>query len=448
MLIRRVIVSALVLLSVMTAVGCAAILEGEERTESLHISKPYVTPPEEQIEVSSYEELMSEILSLIANYDSSGKMLASNYNGDIEEDVNRACEEALGDNLIAAYAVAEIKGETTRIVSLYEINISISYKRTRLQMDSIVNVSTLRYMEPELLRIMSDYREEAVFLTSLSITEEDITGVIKEIYYQNPRSIVSLPITAVETFSVGGEDRIFELTLEYISSANIVTKQGETLSEYIRRNAQVVYGETDAEILLSLVNNLVASTSFDEGKAQTISVHGAPNIAATAYGALVESNAVGEGFAMAFKALCDELRFDCRVVLGNYNGMVHAWNIVSLLGDNYHIDVAMCAVNGINTAFLKTDADFIESYTWDFENTRRCNGILTYEDIVGPENPEEDPDGENGEDSEDPDGESTENGEPGELGGENDPSGTGTTDAIQNETEEPSAGSDGESSEP
>ena len=69
--------------------------------------------------------------------------------------------------------------------------------------------------------------------------------------------------------------------------------------------------------------------------------------------------------------------------------MIHAWNIVSLQGDYYHVDVAMGDVNGIETAFLKTDEDFMERYTWDMDNTVKCNGPLTYEDIVPPEEPEE-----------------------------------------------------------
>jgi hypothetical protein len=103
---------------------------------------------------------------------------------------------------------------------------------------------------------------------------------------------------------------------------------------------------------------------------------------------------------MAFKALCDELRFDCRIVLGLRDGMVHAWNIVALYGEYYHIDLAMSGVHGIEISFLRTDADFLEmGYEWDMEGTVRCEGTLTYEDIR-PEEPEEYDEGqENGEDA-------------------------------------------------
>jgi len=185
-------------------------------------------------------------------------------------------------------------------------------------------------------------------------------------------------------------DRIYEIKFSYVESPSILQVYRDNLALYVRQNAERAFGETDAEILLSIVENLMASTEFDEGTARTISIHGAQNFAATASGALVRGLAVGEGFAMAFKALCDELRFDCRVVLGYIDDRVHAWNIVSLDGDYYHIDVAMCVVNGLETAFLKSDADFEELYEWDRENTVKCEGELTLEDIIGMEVPDDD----------------------------------------------------------
>jgi len=347
-------------------------------------------PPDEQIEVSNYEELISAILDLISEHESSGQLIINNYDGEnVQTDVARARREIMFDHPVGAYAVAEITGVVTRIVSYFEVDIGIEYKRTRQQIDSIVNVSTLRYLRTELLSVMSDYRDEVVFRTTLQITEEDIVGFVEETYYQNPRRIVILPVTVVETFPLRGEDRIFELHLGYADRASILRKNGENLALYVRRNALLAVGDNDAEILLSLVENLVAASLYDAGAARAISVHGAQNWTVTAHGALANGRAVGEGFAMAFKALCDELGFECHVVLGYLNGMIHAWNIVSLNEEYYHIDVAMCDLNGIETAFLKTDLDFIGRYTWDMESTERCNGTLTYEDIVGPEDPED-----------------------------------------------------------
>ena len=387
--------------------GCAALLEGDTLSYSPHVSAPKDDSPEELIEVSNYEELVVEMLEIIMQHADLGKMHSNSYDGDIDADIRRARDEIIHNHPVGAYAVAEITGQTQRYVSYLDIEISFDYKRTKMQVDSIVNVSTLRYLRTELLGAMSDYRDDMVFRTSLDISETDIAALIREEYYQNPRSIVMLPITAVEIFPESGEDRIFELSFSYLDRANIMQRYGTSLSVHVRRNTLAAIGETDAEILLSLLNNLVSFVSYDDGAAQAIGEYGAQNLTATAYGALVNGNAVGEGFAMAYKALCDELGFDCRVVLGYHNGIVHAWNIVSLYGDYYHIDVSMCAVDGVETAFLRSDASMMGQYSWNTGNTVRCEGSLTYREVLGIDDEDEDADDMEGDSEENP-------GQPGE----------------------------------
>lgn len=382
-----------VVVTLLALSGCAAILEIDKLLESPHPGQLKERPPAEEIEVSGFDELVAEILGFVMRHESSGRIYAYSYDGDIAADVKRACREIMNDYPVVAYAVSDITGNTTRIVSYYEIDIVIEYQRTKQQVDSIVNVSTTRFLGTELLNVISDYNDEAVIRTALSITEQDVIDLVRETYYQNPRRIVMMPVTAVETYPPGGDDRIFELRFGYIEQAAILRHHGVNLALYVRSNAELAVGENDAEILLSLAENLIAACTYDSGAARAISVHGAQNFAATAYGALVGGSAVGEGFAMAFKALCDELGFDCVVVLGQLDGMIHAWNIVSLNGDHYHIDVAMCALNGIETAFLKNDAAFVDIYSW--ETDIRCKGAMTYEDIVGPpevtdDNPDDD----------------------------------------------------------
>ena len=392
----------LILVLVTTVCGCAAILEGERSSETLHSAVPYVRPPGVTIEVSDYEGLREAILDLIMEREDSGEILINSYDdGDVSEDLDRACFEIMTQHPVGAYAVADITGTVSRIMSHYEVGVSIEYERTKQQIDAVkdVNVSTERYLRTELLSVMSQYLDEAVFRTTMNITAGDIVRIVKEIYYQNPRMIFMLPVTAVEIFPPNGEDRILQLRFRYIdTSQGILNSYGDMLASSVRLNAYTAGGENDAEILISLAENLIAACVYDEGIARTISKHGMQNFAATAYGALVNGSAVGEGFAMAYKALCDDLGFECRVLLGYYKGMVHAWNVVSLYGYYYHIDVAMCAANGIETAFLKTDTDFSQHYLWDMANTVRCNGPMTYEDFVEIEIPEDGDTGEAGED--------------------------------------------------
>ena len=63
----------------------------------------------------------------------------------------------------------------------------------------------------------------------------------------------------------------------------------------------------------------------------------------TAKGALVNKVAVCQGYALAFKALCDEAGIQCEMVYGTGNSggqsISHAWNVVCVDGQWYQIDV-------------------------------------------------------------------------------------------------------------
>ncbi|MBQ9438321.1 MAG: hypothetical protein IJU50_08305, partial [Lachnospiraceae bacterium] len=58
----------------------------------------------------------------------------------------------------------------------------------------------------------------------------------------------------------------------------------------------------------------------------------------TAYGALVRHQAVCDGYALSFQRFMDALGIPCYVATGIRNNEAHAWNLVQLNGQWYHLD--------------------------------------------------------------------------------------------------------------
>ncbi len=62
-----------------------------------------------------------------------------------------------------------------------------------------------------------------------------------------------------------------------------------------------------------------------------------PSVSHTAYGVLVEKTGVCDGYALAYSCILEELGVPVSMVVSN--SMKHAWNLVSIGGSWYHVDV-------------------------------------------------------------------------------------------------------------
>jgi hypothetical protein len=101
-------------------------------------------------------------------------------------------------------------------------------------------------------------------------------------------------------------------------------------------------------------------------------------------GGLLKRKTVCEGFAKTFKLLCDGANIKCIVVSGTATpegkaSENHAWNIVKLGGDCYHIDVTWdsCAfkkTDMLSHAHLNlTDNDIAQDHEWKINLLPQCS---------------------------------------------------------------------------
>lgn len=110
-------------------------------------------------------------------------------------------------------------------------------------------------------------------------------------------------------------------------------------------------------------------------------------------GALVDGSAVCEGYAMAFKLLCDAVEIPCIVVSGTAtdhdgSGGPHAWNIVRRNKKNYHVDVTWD--RGVNSAlgvplyFNLPDEYISKDHTWQKNKWPSCTDFSEADQLAFP----------------------------------------------------------------
>ena len=129
---------------------------------------------------------------------------------------------------------------------------------------------------------------------------------------------------------------------------------------------------------LALHDCLASNISYDDS--------GVNNTSGSVVGALVMKRAVCEGYAKAFKMLCDQNGLPSIVVTGTAKAHdkpyeeLHAWNIVRLNKECYHVDVTWDSTIRTGTErrddyFNLTDNDIGKNHIWDRTLLPACTSL-------------------------------------------------------------------------
>ncbi len=170
---------------------------------------------------------------------------------------------------------------------------------------------------------------------------QNITEIVSEVLNDHPEIFYVSPIIQGIRSILGSY-----LALNYIYSEEEIIRNRRLLEEetkrIIRENINEHQSDYDKVRVLhdylkcNLEYDYIAASSSEIQKLEILEAH---NIV----GALLKKKCVCDGFAKAFKFLCDKIDLECWVVVGTGNSSVesgpHAWNIVRINGYYHHVDV-------------------------------------------------------------------------------------------------------------
>lgn len=353
--------------------GCSLVLERDFSSEI-----PHVTADNEDdggsgvLELTSYEELKDALQLYIQDRTSMQTVRLTDYSGDVERDVQHVVRDVMATPL-GAFAVTNIAYQSSRILSYYEIRFDISYRRTAQEIENIEQIDDADELGRFLRGKLAQFSTGIIFqLSDYSEQRYDLEKIFMNAYYSDPKLAYGFRSLETNLYPESGSARIVEFTVSYAQqpvtlSAKSATATDEAqiiLDSYIGSNLTV-------NRLKYFYDTLCSSVDFDAETAQALqdSEKALPKTDPfTVYGAIIKKKAVGEGFALAFKQLCDMSDIDCVVVSGKLNGAPHMWNMVINRGEWSHIDCSVdIASGGVPSYehFGRTDEEMGEHYTWD-----------------------------------------------------------------------------------
>lgn len=149
-------------------------------------------------------------------------------------------------------------------------------------------------------------------------------------------------------------------------------KRDEIVAETINESM------TDYEKVKAIHDYIINNTYYDmdlfeNGKVEEESY--------TAYGTLVLGVSVCEGYAKAMKYILDEVGIETLVIIGDSKNQKHAWNLVKLDGEYYHIDATWddpITNNGLDVLqynyFNLSDQMISKTHTWEKSDYPQATG--------------------------------------------------------------------------
>jgi len=229
------------------------------------------------------------------------------------------------------------------------------------------------------------------YLSNLKLDIKNYSGSyrndFKEIYN---RALASAEdFTGVKHFSSGLKYSIsgteMTLTFSYNYSKSEFDKKLDKVKAALNKARYIVASRISAKMTefekeLTLHDYIVNNTRYDYENYLKGTL---PADSFEEYGCLVLGVAVCEGYAQAMKLLCDLAGIECIIVTG-YSDITgsrieHAWNIVKIEGDYYHVDVTNddpVSVDGTDILshayFNLTDNEMKAGFEWDTAKYPAC----------------------------------------------------------------------------
>lgn len=338
--------------------GCG-LLEREYTQVTEHMAQTADLEDATALRAESYADLVSSAQYFVTLGAARGTVRIYQFDGDIEQATHDACAALLQNDPVGAYALRDVTCSYTRIVSYYECVFHYQYRRSLDEIAAIRTVSSRTGFRRQVGDALRGFSTHLTLKTSGGYeSEELVRRIFWEVYYDTPEAAMTSPEVTVRLYPDHGSARVVELILDWKEEREALEEQ----AAQVNAAAGHILGE-DNDSSLTRVWVLYARLRNH--------LKWGVNKSSGVYSAIVEGSANSEGVAMAYKLLCDKADISCQIVRGTKDGQRHCWNLITVDGTSWHLDVT---AGEAREHFLHTDAEMELDYIWSREDYPACTG--------------------------------------------------------------------------
>lgn len=201
-------------------------------------------------------------------------------------------------------------------------------------LDSSIRYSSLTNTQKDVYNAIQEAvsrRASFINIEHNLMLDKDFDAVWNTFLYTDPYELTTWAFDS-GTRSINSRNQVISIKLQYRMDT-------ETMKEYLKSTQKMVKkiaAEADG------MNNYDKAKYFHDYLVlhSTYSTMLDDKTVHTAYGCLVNGYCVCDGYARAYKLLCDEAGIPCDLVIGGKdNDNEHIWNLIQINGEWRHVDV-------------------------------------------------------------------------------------------------------------
>ena len=287
------------------------MLERGHVTSTDHVD--YAIEEDESIlRAESYQGLVNSMLYFVNGHRSGGTVRLYNYAGDVDADL-AAARAAVLDDPVGAYAVRVLNYKSTRILTYYEVELTIAYSRSAEEVSAIPEVNGLAGVRQELTRLVEEQQSSAVFLASyFSGGEELVEQLLNLACFSAPELFRhhDISVTNISLYPETGTRRVIEVKLGWSVSAEQVAEEEQDYARELEAAAAALLEANPPEGEEGYtVEELAAIVRAANGGYDWYGVQ-------NALGALSGEPAQTDGVLLAMEYLCQQCGIEVMPVFG------------------------------------------------------------------------------------------------------------------------------------
>ncbi len=258
----------------------------------------------------------------------------------------------------------EIKNEDILVNSLQSNNSVYYYTKLSDYQKSMYN---------KLLNGIAKLNQEITIDTNTDIDQEKISKEISDtlsyIFADHPEIWYVKPSYEIKVNSYLGINVVKVSMMYTVSSKSELDKEVKEVEERVNNilNKMIKSNMTDYEKALVIHDYLAENITYYKYN----DIESIPDEKHSAYGSIIDKSAVCDGITKAYQIILNKLDIENIFVEGTTEGVPHAWNMIKLDEEYYHIDLTSSAtIMGdtktnmpVHVYFNVTDYDILETHT-------------------------------------------------------------------------------------